>query len=490
MSYDTRWMTEGALRVQRFTSGRAAVAILVTLLASLRLTHVHLLWADEDYHLAAAINLLHGRIPYRDFWYDKPPLSAIYYVLIGGYSGWPLRILDIFYVLLACFLAFRLARAWWGETEARVAAVFLAFFLTFYLPSSAVAFAADALMVVPHLAAIYCALVGRSFLSGVFCAIAFLVNAKAVFVAAVCALWLLAAWPALAAGFVLPLVCAAALAVFSGAWPGYCEQVWRWGWLYAAQSPVVDPVRLGVMRSLDWLGFHAALTGGAILELSTANRSERWKMGSWLLLSFAAVCLGTRFAPHYFLQLLPPLTIAGSRGIVLAWRRYRTVTAILLAAALLVPFVRFGPRYVLLAYDDLRGRAPRWTDVAMDLDSQQAAREIRAAARPGDTLFVWGYRPDIYVYTRLVSDGKFWDSQPLTGVPADRHLHVRDAIYGGPAASNRLQFIKTRPTWLVDGLGLLNPNLRPDVYPELRPWLSHYRLVAQTKLCRIYRRAD
>lgn len=483
-------MNEGALRVQRSAKSRAAVVAIVILLASLRLCHLHLLWADEDYHLAAALSVLHGKIPYRDFWYDKPPLNALYYMLIGGYSGWLLRILDTFYVLLACFLAFHLARAWWGETEGRLAAVFLAFFLAFYLPSAVVAFAADALMIVPHLAAVYCAFTRRSFLAGLCCAVAFLVNAKTVFIAAVCGLWLFGAWSAFCAGFALPVLVAAAVATLSGAWPGYYEQVWRWGWLYAAQSPVLHPVRIGLVRSLDWLGFHAALAGGTIVELSAASRAERWKMSSWLLLSFTAVCLGTRFAPHYFLQMLPPLVIAGSRGVVLAWRRYRVVTAVFIGVALLVPFVRFGPRYLLLAYENMRGRAPQWTDVAMDLDSQEAARKIRAAAHPGDTLFVWGYRPDIYVYTRLTSDGKFWDSQPLTGVPADRHLQVKDAIYGGPAASNRLQLIRTRPTWLVDGLGLLNPNLRPDIYPELRTWLSHYRLVAKTKLCIIYRRVD
>jgi hypothetical protein len=244
------------------------------------------------------------------------------------------------------------------------------------------------------------------------------------------------------------------------------------------------------VRSFDWLGFHSALAGGTIYELSVADRRERWKIGSWLLVSFCAVCLGTRFAPHYFLQLLPPIVIAGSRGVVLAWRRYRAVTAVLLAATLLVPFVRFGPRYAMLAYNNMRARSPQWTDVAMDLDSQEAARRIRSSMRPGDTLFVWGYRPDLYVYTRLTSDSKFWDSQPLTGVPADRHLHVKDAIYGGPAAANRLQLTTSRPTWLIDGLGLLNPNLKPEIYPELRDWLSHYRLVSQTKLCLIYRRVD
>ena len=483
-------MTEAYPRVPPFGGRRAFVAAIVTLLASLRLCHIHLLWADEDYHLAAALNLLHGKIPYRDFWYDKPPLSALYYLLIGGYSGWMLRILDVLYVLLACYLIFRLARAWWGEAEARLAAVFLAFFLAFYLPSSVVAFAPDALMIVPHLAAVYCAFTRRPFLAGVCCAIAFLVNAKALFVAALCGLWLFGGWSSFCAGLALPLIAAASIAILSGAWPGYCEQVWRWGWLYAAESPVLHPVRVGLVRSLDWLGFHSALAAGAIFELSVADRAERWKIGSWLLLSFCAVCLGTRFAPHYFLQLLPSMVIAGSRGVVLAWRRYRVVTAVLLLAALLVPFVRFGPRYALLAYDNLRGHPPQWTDVAMDLDSKDAARRILSSARAGDTLFVWGYRPDLYVYTRLTSDSKFWDSQPLTGVPADRHLHVKNAIYGGPAAANRLQLIKSRPTWLIDGLGLLNPSLKPDIYPELRSWLSHYSLVTQTKLCLIYRRVD
>jgi hypothetical protein len=126
----------------------------------------------------------------------------------------------------------------------------------------------------------------------------------------------------------------------------------------------------------------------------------------------------------------------------------------------------------------------------MDLDSQRAAAQIRDLARPGDTLFVWGYRPDLYVYTHLSSDSRFWDSQPLTGVPADRHLSATNAIYGGPAAANRAQLTRSNPTFIVDGLSLLNPRLSPQIYPELRDWLRHYRLVARTKLSLIYRRAE
>src|SRR5579859_1064738 len=90
------------------------VACLVVALACFRLCHIHLLWADEDYHLAAAIHILHGKVPYRDFWYDKPPLCAAFYLLVGGYPGWPLRILDSAYMLIACYVAYLLAREWWG----------------------------------------------------------------------------------------------------------------------------------------------------------------------------------------------------------------------------------------------------------------------------------------------------------------------------------------------------------------------------------------
>ncbi len=47
-------------------------------------------------------------------------------------------------------------------------------------------------MIVPHLAAIYCARQRLPLWAGVYAGIAFLVNTKAVFVLAVCAIWL---WP-------------------------------------------------------------------------------------------------------------------------------------------------------------------------------------------------------------------------------------------------------------------------------------------------------
>ncbi len=470
---------------------RWAIPSLVVVIASLRLCHIHLLWADEDYHLAAAIHILNGKIPYRDFWYDKPPLCAAFYLLIGGYSGWPLRLWDIAYVLAACRLAYLLARDWWGdEVEGYAAALLVAFFTTFYLPSAVIPFAADALMLLPHLAAIYYIRRKRALWSGVWAGIAFLVNAKALFVLATCGLILLPQLLELLAGFALPVAIGAITALASGAWADYYEQVWRWGLIYAERSPVVNPLKTGLIRTLDWTGFHSALVAGAIYGWFRATRTDRAQLLIWIALSFAAVCLGFRFAPHYFLQVLPPLTIAASHGVVLALRRFPRPATVALALLLLVPLIRFGPRYALLALDNLSHRDPNWSDVIMDLDSQHAAAKIRTLAHPGDTLFVWGYRPDLYVYTRMSSDSLFWDSQPLTGVPADRHLSATSAIYAGPAVANRQELARSHPTFLVDGLGLLNPKLRLDTFPDLTRWEASYAPVARTKLCLIYRRVD
>jgi hypothetical protein len=436
--------------------------VLVVVLACLRVCFAGVLWSDEDYHMAAAIHILHGKLPYRDFWFDKPPLAALYYLAIGGFPGLILRLWDAAYILLCCWLAGKAARSCWG-------AVLMGFFTTFYLPAAVIPLAPDALLIAPHLAAIYLARQGKALWAGVVCGLGFWVNVKAVFVAAACALWVM---PSLISFAAVVALGAAALGVMGMA-AGYWEQVWAWGLAYAPGFPVAHPVPLAMERVSHWLGFHAALVASWV---AGAWRGDRLRLSAWLGISFAAVCFGNHFAPRYFLQLLPPLAVVGARGVVWALEERRRVTIVALALLLLVPFVRFAPRYGRMAAGDRQ-----WTDIALDLDSQQAAARINALARPGDTLFVWGYRPDIYVYTRLNLASEFWDSQPLTGVAADRHLGAEGPVVNDKTISHLQAVERSRPAFFVDGLGLLNGKLRPG---EL---LSNYREVARTKLSVVYR---
>lgn len=424
-------------------------------------------WVEEAYPTAAAIQILYGKLLYRDVWFDKPPLSAYLYVLWDARIGWPLRIAGAIFIFLCCWMAWRFARDLWGPREGLAAASLLAFFLTFGIPAAVMAMAPDLLMILPHLAAVYLAWRGRAFASGMVGGIAMLVNPKAAFVLAACLLWAGGAWPWLAAGFAIPN--AVALAIFG---KPYILEVWRWGTLYSRQA---FDLSTGFVRTLNWAGFHSALIIGAAFAFW---KEKRWNMGVWLVFSLIAVAAGWRFFPRYYFQLLPVLVLLAARGYTLLGK-WRAAIWLLL----LIPLVRFGPRYLTLANDLMHHRQTQWSDLAMTQDSREAADRIT-----GGTLLVWGYRPDVFAYTRMQAGTRFLDSQPLTGVLADRHLTNSDVMAPEIAAENRKELTHTAPTWIVDGLGPFNPNLAITNYPDLRDWLTNYSEVARTRSSIIYRR--
>ena len=515
--------------------------------------HSGILWEGDGYPLAAAQQILHGKALYRGIWFDKPPLVALVYLLFGALPGWPLRLAGACYALLVCWVAFRFGRDWWGEREGCWAAGLLGFSLCFDVPSSAIPVASDLLMLAPSLAAVWLAS-RRPFWSGALAAVAFWINPKGALVALVCAIWNPAGIVAMAGGFAASSAAAVAWLAGTGALAAYWDEVWRWGRLYAA-SPFEDaPLGNGVVRTLGWAGFHAAIvvaaawcwikrdaafspTGklkhappgaqkGQVVEYAEqgsgrarkpltrvvnqlrslvghalacpgvfpAGSSARPQQNTpgavagwwtkvrwlaWLVISLAGVAAGMRFFPRYYFLLLAPVAMLAARGFVLMDRRARLAVCSLL----LIPLVRFGPAYVAAA------RNADWRDTAMDRDSRAACALVRAMAKRGDTLFVWGYRPEDYVYTRLPAATMYLDSQPLTGVPADRHLTQSAPLETEAPRERRVELTRSAPTFILDGLGLYNPRLAIGNYPDLRAWLANYREVGRTAGTVIYRRA-
>ena len=91
------------------------------------------------------------------------------------------------------------------------------------------------------------------------------------------------------------------------------------------------------------------------------------------------------------------------------------------------------------------------------------------------------------MYTRMPAGTPFLDSQPLTGVIADRHLTKSDVSAPELAARNRERLRPTRPAFIVDGLGLYNPKLAITNYPDLSSWMAQYREVGRTGHSVVYR---
>ncbi len=447
-------------------------------LLAAHLCHVGILWTEEGLPTAAAVQMLQGRTLYRDIWFDKPPAAPLVSLLWGARSGWPVRVAGAAYIFGCCWLAWRFARARWGEREGCWAALLTAFYLTFWIPSAVMPLAADLLLLAPHLAAVYLAWRGRALASGLVAGVALLVNAKAVFVAAVCLFWVWRAAPRFALGFLAPNLLAVGWLWMTGSLGDYWRQVWQLGFLYSGHTFVGNPVREGVGRTLSWLGFHSAAVFAAGWFWWKGREGDRWKLAGWALIGLAAVAAGWRFFPRYYFFLLPAVVLAASRGFTLLgrWR-------FALFALLLIPLVRFGPRYPMLALN----LSPNWSDVEMDRDSRAAAGILNSLSRPGDTLFVWGYRPDLYVYTRMPAATRFLESQPLSGVLADRHLFDTTTIPAPWTRDHRAELARSRPEFVVDGLKLYNPRLAVETHEDLGRWLAQYREVARTRGCVIYR---
>jgi hypothetical protein len=451
--------------------------ILAVIVIATRLCHSNVLWADDTLPLAAAMEVARGKVLYRDVWFDKPPLVAWIDLLWGARAGVLLRLAGAAYVIAVAATAWQFARSKWTEQEGLFAAFFAAFFLTFGLPSAVIPLASDMLLVLPHLTAAYFAWRGRAFLSGVAAGVGLLCSSKAIFVLAACALWQWRQLPLLVIGFAAPNAVALGWMWMHGSVSEYYRQAWLWGRIYAANTFVENPFREGVTRTLNWIGFQAALVAGAIFAI----RRER-RLAIWILLSLAGVILGLRFFPRYYFLLLPPMIIGASRGWSLLLKD-RIATAAL-CALLAVPLIRFGKPYITLA------RGATMTDLAMDRDSRAASDRLRALSHPGETLFVWGFRPDIFIDSQIPAGTRFVESQPISGVLADRHLFSSQSIAPDFTAPNVRELLTTKPTWIVDGLGPYNPSLALPRQPALSDWFSHYTEVARTDFSILYRRTQ
>ena len=76
------------------------------------------------------------------------------------------------------------------------------------------------------------------------------------------------------------------------------------------------PLKNGLLRTLNWAGFHAAIVIAAARRTGLPARvpAERRRWLVWLLISLAGVAAGFRFFPRYYFQLLPVVVLLAARG--------------------------------------------------------------------------------------------------------------------------------------------------------------------------------
>lgn len=181
----------------------------------------------------------------------------------------------------------------------------------------------------------------------------------------------------------------------------------------------------------------------------------------WLATSFAGAMSGGRGYSHYFFQCLPPLawlvgwTLEPLIDPLTRSRSWLRSAAGAIVAAFFLANVIWTPR--------LARREPRPpADPALPI-----ADYIRAHSSPKDSLFVWGYNPDIYLYARRSPASRYLYCTFQTGlIPwtnEDPKIDTRYAIVPGAMDTLLADLARHRPAFIVDcGVG---PHRRFAKYP-------------------------
>jgi dolichyl-phosphate-mannose-protein mannosyltransferase len=202
----------------------------------------------------------------------------------------------------------------------------------------------------------------------------------------------------------------------------------------------------------------------------------------WLLFDIGGAELGPAAYPHYFLQLMPSLSVAASLSYWLLLDRARSeLHHRVLNTAILAVFV--GPLAFLLGHD-----AYRSLGLLFRLRSPQSwcglANQLNLFRKPGDTLFVWPYVPGIYLATEMESTVPqlFGFRIYLSEDKRFRDRHGKDIL---------AQLESAEPTFIVDEEGA-NQCLEPDpVHSEFHIFVARrYAFVCRSEKLSLYRKKD
>ena len=209
--------------------------------------------------------------------------------------------------------------------------------------------------------------------------------------------------------------------------PSYSRGTPHWEYL----SGVVPP-------RLLFLSPFLLLAVVGFLEQKKSDMPNRLWLPIWLIGAVAAVCIGWRFYPHYFLLLAPPMALAGSHAV--------TTTTLLPCGCprtrsvwiwILLPFVLFQSlQSVKWYWTEARDWKPPALGFFTNEDILRLAAEIRHNTTPKDTLFVIGYCPDLYVLSERRSASRYFFHLPY----AAEHSPIRE-----PARREVLETLRTTP---------------------------------------------
>jgi 4-amino-4-deoxy-L-arabinose transferase-like glycosyltransferase len=408
---------------------------------------------DEGVYATVAQGLLHGQMPYRDLFDNKPPLVygwyALSFLLFGEHVVAP-RILASVLLSLTTLSLFSQARMVFPRGVAYVAAGL--FGLSTGLPFVALHANTEAYMMLPLVTSLVAFTIGvrrngvRWFLlSGALCGVAVMTkqvafwNLVALMGVAVAWRWKAGgfSWHTFTPSFALFGSAAAAVAVVAVpfAVTGSLDELFyanvSYNWLYVGVLSYSERLLDFIYGTAYVAAVAAPLAAGATWGLLTLIRQRRQPLDylivAWALASAAGVATGGRFFPHYFLHLMPAAAVLTALVLyeVVNKRRIQPIGKPALAVAalmVLVSFTTIGVMYLAPRAAEERVAVSVAEQKEWEVNSRHLGEYVAARTTPDEKIFNFGREAQIYFYAdrqpavRYFADWPFWwDEKTLYG---------------------------------------------------------------------------
>jgi 4-amino-4-deoxy-L-arabinose transferase-like glycosyltransferase len=476
---------------------------------------------DEAEYAVAADALNHDWLPGVDLLGStKPPAIAFLFNLLFHSCGHSLAVLHVAHLvmmILLGWLVMELAAVLWGKPALIPAALFFWIISSSYsIPSETLALNVESpgtllaclsVLLAWRYPQSWAAFAASGIAFGA--AVMFRQSLAFFFLPVVAGTWLLSArrWQN-----ILIIIGGAVLSWLPVIWiyaaAGGLAWVWdswvRYPFTYASDVGFAGFFQAGFMTGMEFvlqLPVAVAMAVGGAILLCRARRERSTVLMAWLLLtSVLAVCSGSRFFGHYWIQIFPVLSLLA----VPAWlmlsqgrKQLKWLLALAVGVGAIIALLHFPAWHT---WD--RNAPPRGQDMYclgkenLQVSVGQFAREH---TRPDETIVVWGYCPQIYWYAQRLPGVRDYLCQYATGYSVgafDPAVQTAPRPFGHPLAQRMFieDIERRKPKYIFDLVPVddyvftfVNFSLRN--YPDLAAYLRQNYL-PEGKIGRvpIYRR--
>ena len=244
----------------------------------------------------------------------------------------------------------------------------------------------------------------------------------------------------------------------------------------------------GILMTMAFVGACLPLVLGAIISIShialwERRLAERIALIGLLGASAVGVAAAGRFYVHYYIQLIPPLTVLAAAFYGSLWSDRTASPRSLLA----VRVIGLWLTLTVVAF-----ATSHWYGLVARRAPTEAGHYLLQHAAPDERIFIWGQDPRMYLDARLRPASRYVSTFPLTGFIFGEPLpevDTRDRIVPGAWENLEEDFRRHAPAYIVDLYHDADAQYPVERFPSLAQLLARdFEPLLKTREGLIYRR--